>query len=466
MPGFTVLRERYVPASYSDANFLQIAQGPVRLSEETVMTVESHMVGSSEPVEAYWRGKVFDRYNGHGWQVSEVYRRQKPVSVIGRNQLQREVRRFGESKPRKGLLEQRLRMGPGQGNSVYGAAEPVIVETPARFLERNSFGSWQSARQRFGPMDYTVYSVLPVSDAEKLRRAGTNYAEEIRRTFLQRSVSSVKVGRLARKVTAGARTPYDKAARIERYLGTRCIYDLNAPPAPLGQDAVEYFLFDSQIGYCDVFASAMVVMCREVGVPSRLATGFAPGSYDSGVRVFCVRDMDRHAWAEVWFPGCGWVTFDPTAYTSSSPESWAARAGRNIRRVARELFGGPVAVPIAVVLFTACIVAAFGADLKSVRSAIGSGGANRTQAAAMARYAAIRRLLRIEEDYLTPIESVVAAGLRSDETKRIADEATRFFSQVRYGSRPVTKEDVRELDRLIRKLKSAVRSTHQEAREL
>jgi len=75
---------------------------------------------------------------------------------------------------------------------------------------------------------------------------------------------------------------------------------------------VDYFLFDLRQGYCDYFATAMVVMGRAVGLPARLATGYATGRYDPGQEGYLVTGMDAHAWVEIYFPGYGWIEFEPT----------------------------------------------------------------------------------------------------------------------------------------------------------
>ena len=120
-----------------------------------------------------------------------------------------------------------------------------------------------------------------------------------------------RVRTLASEITDPFTNPYDKATAIEAYL-RRIPYDLsiNAPPA--GRDAVDWFLFDKQRGYCDYYASAMTVLCRAVGIPARLAQGYARGEYESSVRGYRVRESDAHSWPEVYFPYCGWIEFEPT----------------------------------------------------------------------------------------------------------------------------------------------------------
>src|SRR3972149_7569533 len=109
---------------------------------------------------------------------------------------------------------------------------------------------------------------------------------------------------------------YDKAKAIEAYLRTYP-YDLEVPAPPEGQDVADYFLFDLKKGYCDYYATAMVVLARSSGVPARFVLGYSPGSYDAPNAQYVVRELNAHSWVEVYFPGMGWVEFEPTA---SQPE--------------------------------------------------------------------------------------------------------------------------------------------------
>ena len=116
------------------------------------------------------------------------------------------------------------------------------------------------------------------------------------------------VYRLAHRITAGARTPYDAVSAIETYLSTHYRYSEFAPIRHL---ALRTFLLGAHRGYCQHFSGAMALMLRMVGIPARVAAGFSPGKPNSDGN-YVVTDFDAHAWVETYFPGIGWVTFDPT----------------------------------------------------------------------------------------------------------------------------------------------------------
>lgn len=129
-----------------------------------------------------------------------------------------------------------------------------------------------------------------------------------------------RVVELARTVTKGIKSPYDKAWALKREIERRCKYDLNAPASPATLDPVEDFLFKSQVGYCDLFASSMALMARSVGISARYVVGFYPVANEKDAEGrYVLRDSDMHAWAELYFPGTGWLTFDATEGASAVP---------------------------------------------------------------------------------------------------------------------------------------------------
>jgi transglutaminase-like putative cysteine protease len=158
---------------------------------------------------------------------------------------------------------------------------------------------------------YKVVSSITIADEESLRAAGTEYPSWIVPRYLQLPDGlPPRVRLLAEEITAGRETPFDKAVAIEDYLRNIPYNQQIDGPAP-GQDGVDYFLFEAKEGYCDYYASAMVTMLRAVGVPARYVRGFAMGEQDKST--YHVLANDAHAWPEVFFPGYGWIEFEPTS---------------------------------------------------------------------------------------------------------------------------------------------------------
>ena len=118
---------------------------------------------------------------------------------------------------------------------------------------------------------------------------------------------------LARELTANALTPYDRAQAIETYLRTSYPYTLDVPAPPPGRDVADFFLFELEKGYCDYYATAMVVLARAAGLPARFVSGYASGTYDSSNAQYIVTEANAHSWVEIFFTDIGWVEFEPTA---------------------------------------------------------------------------------------------------------------------------------------------------------
>jgi len=162
--------------------------------------------------------------------------------------------------------------------------------------------------------EYSVISAVSVATVQELNAAGENYPEWVRQRYLQlpRRLPR-RVVDLAHETTAGATSAFDRAARIEEYLRDTYTYSTHIASVPTDRDWVDYFLFDSKEGYCDYFATTMVVVLRVEGVPARVASGFAPGDFDESTGVSTVRENHAHSWVEAYFPRYGWITFEPSS---------------------------------------------------------------------------------------------------------------------------------------------------------
>jgi transglutaminase-like putative cysteine protease len=169
-----------------------------------------------------------------------------------------------------------------------------------------------------GKYDVTVeYSTATVAELEA---AGTKYPfwlqnfSTLPETGYRNPDVEKQIHDLAVQVvtTAGAHNPYDAATAIQNYLRDNYTYSLTTPTRPAGMDPLYFFLFRSKKGYCEYFASAMGDMLRSLGIPTRLVNGFGPGTYDATIQSFVVRAQDAHTWVEAYFPGYGWIPFEPT----------------------------------------------------------------------------------------------------------------------------------------------------------
>ncbi|GAB3542884.1 transglutaminase-like putative cysteine protease [Actinopolyspora lacussalsi] len=157
---------------------------------------------------------------------------------------------------------------------------------------------------------YTELAVLPDPSKAELRTSSGN--SSVDRAYLATSGAGKRVRELARRITANADNRFDKALALNNHFtdpANGFSYELRTAPAS-SHSALDDFLFRGKRGYCEQFASAMAVLLREVGIPSRVAVGFTSGQPRGDERV--ITTEDAHAWVEAHFPGHGWVTFDPT----------------------------------------------------------------------------------------------------------------------------------------------------------
>ncbi len=255
-----------------------------------------------EPPRRYWRGATYDVYTGRGWTNSPLETRTvSPGQPLESNA------------PAGFELRQDFDLIAPDGESLYAANSPWGVDHAVETRWRSAGDLAEVIRSADR---YTVISRPPESTIPELRArppAATTLLPELAERYLALpDTLPQRVRELAEQVTSGAEADYDKALAIETYLRTYP-YTLDLPQPPDDRDVVDYFLFDLQEGYCDYYASAMVVMARAVGVPARFATGYAQGSYDYDTRRWVVTEKDSHSWVEVYFDGLGWVEFEPTA---------------------------------------------------------------------------------------------------------------------------------------------------------
>lgn len=283
------------------------------LSDQVVMKVAS-------PRGQLWRAMAFDTYQGRSWTMSQ------PKVTFDRSPV------YGSAIPLSPLpsltvpgrvpveeLNQVFHMEADSPNLIPCAAVPYLIYFPTNKVQVDLYGALRSPVLMEKDMVYTVFSHTPTYRLDYLRASpppDREACERIRSKFanyLQLPPGlPASVQGLAASLAAGSPSWFSAAEKISLHLQRSYRYDLNAPPTPRGRDSVSYFLFTTRRGYCEQFSTAFVVMCRSQGIPARLVTGFSPGEYNPFTGLWEVRMRDAHAWAEVYLPRWGWVTFDPT----------------------------------------------------------------------------------------------------------------------------------------------------------
>jgi hypothetical protein len=301
-----------------------LLSGGNALSQDVVMTIRTGelppLVNPALTANApryYWRSTTYDTYVSAGWVTSSAlpqrYEANTPLIpglLDGYRTLHLDVEM---AQPEGKLFWSGILFSTDAPIRADWRVRPQsnLFADKSTLLEADIFVVASSA------LAYEAESYIPRVTIEELRAASTDYPTAIRDRYL-RLPSSVpeRVHQLAREITQGKTNAYDKAKAIESFL-REYPYDLEVPAPPEDNDVADYFLFDLKKGYCDYYATAMVVLARASGLPARFVSGYSSGSYDAANAQYIVRELNAHSWAEVYFPEFGWIEFEPTA---SQPE--------------------------------------------------------------------------------------------------------------------------------------------------
>lgn len=281
--------------------------------EQVLMSVIAPDLPSDRPL--YLRGAVYDEYSSQGWTVSGA----ATLPLLGTSV---EAARFGTPQTRAELrrpVELQVTVVKAVASRrLFTAGDPITADRDAKLLTDtfgfDSIGLVPEERVRDGDVYTTVGSVSGAA-LETLLTSGRNYPPDIVERYLQLPDGlPPQVAQLAAEIAGPVDQPYAVARQIEAYLRAQYPFTLSPPSRPPQQDGVAYFLFDSQQGYFDHHASAMAVMLRTLGIPARVATGFVldESDIDAQTKAYEVTELNAWAWPEVYFPGFGWVEFNPT----------------------------------------------------------------------------------------------------------------------------------------------------------
>lgn len=275
----------------------------------------------------FWRAQSFDRFDGQQWSSSDerlrLIRGNQPFVLYTPPEDAPTL--AGDELIQIFFIE---RMAP---NIIFAAASPKEVYWPYDAVFQLSDGTVR-AGDTMEPG--TVYSVVsrrvPVTAGmlrERDPRAGFVSAALLRRYTHLSANTPPRVRELARTIAASQPSTYDTVLAMQRWIGANTRYSLNPPRLGDGEDAVEQFLFEDRLGFCEQIASSLVVMLRAVGIPARLTVGYTPGTRNPFTGLYEVRASDAHAYTEVLFPGVGWQSFDPTANVPLAGEAGIRSAG-------------------------------------------------------------------------------------------------------------------------------------------
>ena len=317
----------FAPDAYPGFSDVVDLRARGHLSDEVAFRVRT-------PQAALWRAEAFDTFDGTTWTISD--RTTEPLQPgDAPNSVELPARVTGVIGPvPTARITQTFYIDTQQPNVLFAAAVPSQVYFPAGGLMVDRYGSIRSPILLDEGLVYSVVSDVPVTEPRILRWAQpAEPAVTIPRTCSFRRTSPAG-GRAGSSHHGATPTQYDRVAAVQSWIRANTRYDLDVPRDPVGVDAVDHFLFVTRTGFCEQIATSLAIMLRTLGIQTRLVTGYGPGERNPLTGYFEVRQSDAHAWVEVFYPGIGWVPYDPTFGVPEPRRTRAAgsSAARSSRR--------------------------------------------------------------------------------------------------------------------------------------
>ena len=255
------------------------------------------------PVKLYWVGQLYDYYNGDLWTASEAMKRQRKL---------RKSEYYSRTIPQRITIEKWV-------SSVLFSAYRVDYITPDTVqqlpLDSNFFHYWFKEKSVLPALPFSYVAYSEVESTEVLKHRNRIWMEYVSpKIYLQLPSKEItpRVRSLAAHIIRNIDDPYKKAIALRDFLRNNYKYQMISKRTPAGREAVDFFLFELREGHCEYFASAMAVLARICGLPSRVATGFSPGNYNALTKMFDVHEYHAHAWTQVYIEKYGWLTLDAT----------------------------------------------------------------------------------------------------------------------------------------------------------
>lgn len=269
--------------------------GEVKLRKVPALKVESN----NDIRGAHLRGSIKDYYNGYLWMKTNTAGKAADLKKIENSNITME------------LLRLQI-FNYTNTTTIFNVLYPEKVEVDSGVYYVDSYN--EISVEKAPKKTYAVSSLIPKIDKNTFLNAGNNLVNKTDMDNYLKIPAEMpdRVYELTYKITDKYNNSYMKASAIENYLKKNYPYSLTTSDLPEGRDFVDYFLFEEKKGYCTYYATAMAVMARIAGIPSRYVEGFAVSSLSDKSGYTIVYESDAHAWVELYFKGIGWVTFDPT----------------------------------------------------------------------------------------------------------------------------------------------------------
>ena len=300
---------------------------------------------------SYFVGETFDTWDGQSWVAnktvaSHLLRETSPYDVP----LPEDDQGTGQADLQTFYLATN---GP---DLIFHADAARQLWFPANSVFFGSDGTLVSPIGRGKGAIYTVDSSVLTPTSDQLRQGlpVETPSAKTQLEYTQLPHPYPEASALARSVTVDATNTYDKVQSLIKWIGNNTRYSTDIPPLPPGADTVNEFLFGNRVGFCEQISTSLAVMLRSLGIPAREVVGYVPGGYNPLTDLYEVRAKDAHAWVQVWFPGFGWQSFDPTASVPAANPSPGGTAlkdlGHALKRVPWVPVGGTLGAAFTVVV--------------------------------------------------------------------------------------------------------------------
>ncbi len=278
--------------------------GEIQASSRPAMHIR--VFSREVPGALKWRGPALTDFDGRRW-TSPHSPKEKLPSEHGRiNLVQPTHRRLGRH------ITFDVEFNDLDTDALFFTGTPEWVDIRQPQLWRSAETDYRLGQPPPQGLRYEAYSLLEDPPETALPAAPAPVLEGAERDrYLELPPLDPRIPALARAMTVAATTDLERARAIERHLRSDYGYTLQLPEREVA-DPLANFLFTRRKGHCEYFASAMAVLLRADGIPTRLATGFQSGIYNPITELWLVRSSDAHTWVEAWIPGLGWSSFDPT----------------------------------------------------------------------------------------------------------------------------------------------------------
>jgi transglutaminase-like putative cysteine protease len=289
----------------------------------------------------YWVGETFDQWDGQSWNSTirgtQTVGQGSPFYLPASDDL-----------PSGQLDLQTFYISSSTANLIFHADAAREVWFPANNVYYSQNDSIVSPIGMGRGAVYTVESDVNDATADQLRQAVGRPPGELASVYTELPHTYAAAAALAQSVTSSATNDYDRVQDLITWIGDNTRYSTDIPPLPPGADSVNEFLFGNRVGFCEQISTALAVMLRGLGIPAREVVGYVPGSYNPVTDLYEVRADDAHAWVQVYFPGYGWQSFDPTAVVPLANPSPGATAVKDVTRALKKLPLLPLSLVVAI----------------------------------------------------------------------------------------------------------------------